>query len=643
MSVEAPAAWSDLAAGIAASRWFMRGPDGRGETSVREMVRRVAGTLGQEALRSGHAGDDLERAALEDELTAHVTAQRATFATPVWLNLGLGERPITSACFIFSVADSIESLLEWNAREGRAFHHGAGAGANLSGVRGSAEPVSRGGVASGPVSFMRSADSWAGAIGAGGRARRGAKMVVLDADHPDVFEFVAVKAHEERRIRAAIAGGSSVEDARAAASFQNSNHSLRVTDDFMRTALAGGAWELHAVRDGAPVARVSARDLLRACAEAAWECGDPGLQFADTINSWNTCPHSGAINASNPCAEFMHIDDSACNLAALNLLAFVDATGTLDLPALTHAVDVLLLAQDVLVSCSGYPAPAVERNAGRFRQLGLGFTNLGALLLTLGIPYDSGEGRSLAASLTGLLTGAAYRRSAEMAAKLGPFAEFERNRESMLAVLERHRQALRDVPPSAAAGPVIDAALQAWDEAIELGREQGYRNAQVTLVAPTGTGSLTMDCDTTGIEPYYSFHTEKRLHEGIPLTLPARALDSGLRALGYPRATAAAIAAFAREHGSAGGAPGLRPEHLSVLATATGADGAGVSPRAQVAMVVAVQPLVSGGVSKTIAVPAETPAQEIEGLFAAAWSSGAKAISVYRQGTKPGQPLEVAD
>ena len=633
--VEAPTAWSNLAVAVVARRYFARDPHGTWERSVRMLIARVAAAIAGWAQAGGQAAATEQRDALHDELAALVLTQRATFATPVWLNAGLEERPLTSACFILDTEDSIPALLQWNTSEGLIFQQGGGAGINLSRIRSSREPVSRGGLASGPVSFMRATDAWAATIRAGGRARRGAKMVVLDASHPDILEFIQVKAREEDRGKALLAAGYPLEEVVSSLAFQYANHSVRVSDEFMRRAVEGGDWALRAVTTGEALETLPARRLLCACAEAAARCGDPGLQFADHIARWHTCPNTGPVTASNPCGEFLHVADSACNLATLNLLAFLEDR-EFDVEAFTAAVELLVLAQDAIVDGSGYPSHEIERNAHRLRQIGIGYANLAALLLSLGIPYDSDEGRDLAAAITALMTGVAYRRSAELAAALGPFAEFERNREPMLQVVKRHADALDRLGGEQPAG-VLRAARNEWNRALELGRKHGFRNAQTTLIPPTGTVSLMLDCETTGIEPYYALTTIKRFADGGEARLTSRAVVDGLAALGHSTATIETLAEYALDHGHLADAPLLRDDERLVFQTAT-APGA-LSPMAHLQMVAAVQPFLSGGVSKTVPLPADTGVQAIEDIFIAAWRLGLKSVAVYRDGSKLTQPL----
>jgi ribonucleoside-diphosphate reductase alpha chain len=637
--VEAPIGWSNLAVAVVARRYFAREPGGEPERSVRTLVERAIGAIAAWALDAGHITGPAERETLRDELAALVLTQRGTFATPVWLNAGLTERPLTSACFILKAEDSIPELLDWNTREGLIFQQGGGAGINLSSIRSSREPVSRGGLASGPVSFMRATDAWAATIRSGGRARRGAKMVVLDASHPDILDFIAAKAREEDRGRALLAAGYPLKEVVASLAFQHANHSVRVTDGFMRLAVDGGEWALRSVTTGEVLETFPARRLLRACAEAAWQCGDPGLQFADQISSWHTCPNTGPITASNPCGEFLHVADSACNLATLNLLAFLRG-GRFDVDGFIAAVELLVLAQDAIVAGSGYPSPEIERNARRLRQIGIGYANLAALLLSLGIPYDSDEGRGWAAAITALMTGIAYRRSAELAAMLGPFAELERNRDPMIRVIERHAEALDGLSVEQPA-PVLQAARRAWTLALKLGRRHGFRNAQTTLVPPTGTVSLMLDCETTGIEPYYALTTIKHFADGGEARLSSNAVVDGLAALSHTNAVIERLSEYALDHGQLADAPGLRDDERRVFQTATG-PGA-LAPTAHLRMVAAVQPFLSGGVSKTVPLPADAGVEAVEDIFIQAWRLGLKSIAVYRDGSKLQQPLSTDD
>jgi ribonucleoside-diphosphate reductase alpha chain len=638
--IEAPENWSETAVAIVARRYLASAPGGTPERSVRLLVARVVETISDWACTSGHAPGVDDRAALECELAALVLTQRATFATPVWLNVGLEQRPLTSACFILETDDSIRALLDWNAREGVIFQQGGGVGINLSAVRSSREPVSRGGLASGPVSFMRAADAWAATIRSGGRARRGAKMVVLDADHPDILDFISAKAREEERGLALAGTGYEPEEVARSLAFQHATHAVRVSDGFMRAAGADENWALHAVTTGEVLETVPARELLHACARAAWRCGDPGLQFSGTIDRWHTCPRSGPIIASNPCSEFLHIGESACNLATLNLLAFLRDDGTFDIEDFAHAVETMVLAQDTIIDGSAYPTESIAHNVHRLRPIGVGYANLAALLLTLGIAYDSDEGRAWAAAITALMSGVAYERSCELAAALGPFDEFDRNHEPMLAVLARHRDAVEQIGPEAPA-EIMTAARRAWETVLHDAARRGVRNAQTTLIPPTGTVSLMLDCETTGIEPYYALAGSKRFADGGEMHFQSRALTDGLLALGYSTHAIEQLGWYAADHGHLAGATWLRAADAPVVRTASGPDPVAVA--GHLGMLAAVQPLVSGGISKTLNLPGETTVETIESIFLDAWKMGLKSIAVYRQGSKLDQPLHAAD
>src|SRR6266511_737276 len=522
--VEFPRFWSQTATNIVAQKYFrgrMGSPDR--ERSVKQMIGRVVETVGTWGREGGYFASDEESQTFEDELKFILVHQLAAFNSPVWFNVGFEEKPQCSACFILSIDDSMESILDWIRREGVIFRGGSGSGANLSKLRSSKEQLSKGGYASGPVSFMRGADASAGTIKSGGKTRRAAKMVVLDIDHPDIDEFIWCKAHEEEKARVLEAAGydMSLDSSDwASIQYQNANNSVRVTDAFMEAAAAGGDWNLTARTDGTVVETVEAKTLLRDMAEAAWKCADPGVQYDTTINNWHTLPNTSRINASNPCSEYMSIDDSACNLASINLLKFRREDGELDVEAFEHAVDVMFLAQEIAVGYSSYPTPEIERNAKAFRQLGLGYANLGALLMARGLPYDSDEGRAYAAAITALLTGRAYRQSAEIAARMGPFAGYRPNAAAMIGVMAQHRAAVGNIQDSEVIpADLLAACRQAWDDVLNLGEVHGYRNAQATVLAPTGTISFMMDCDTTGVEPDFSLVKSKKLVGGGEITI----------------------------------------------------------------------------------------------------------------------------
>jgi ribonucleoside-diphosphate reductase alpha chain len=636
-----PKSWSQNATNIVAQKYFRGrlGSDER-EHSVRQMVGRVAGTIAGWGRAGNYFASEEDAEAFEAELTHILLHQQAAFNSPVWFNVGFEEHPQCSACFILSVEDTMESILDWNTKEGKIFRGGSGSGINLSNIRGSMEHLAKGGTASGPVSFMRGADSWAGTIKSGGKTRRAAKMVVLDVDHPDVLDFVWCKAREEEKAGALRDAGFDMSidgDGFTSIQYQNANNSVRVTDEFMSRAERGEDWELLSRGDGTPVATHDAADVLRQISDAAWRCADPGVQYDTTINDWHTCPNSGRINASNPCSEYMHVDDSACNLASINLMKFRRADGTFDVAAYEHVVDVLILAQEIVVSPSSYPTEEIAKNAVAFRQLGLGYANLGALLMSNGLPYDSDEGRAVAGALTALMTGRAYRKSAEIAAAVGPYEKFEENRDPHLHVMRKHRAAADDIDAGLVEEPLLEAAKRSWDEAIELGEEFGYRNAQATVLAPTGTISFLMDCDTTGIEPDFSLVKFKELVGGGNMTIVNRTVPEALRTLGYSDHEVEQIEAHIAENSTIVGAPGLKDEHLPVFDVAVGSRA--ISHMGHIKMMAAAQPFLSGAISKTVNLPAEATIEDISETYMEGWKLGLKALAIYRDGSKTAQAL----
>ncbi len=642
--VEFPADWSVNAANIVAQKYF-RGGLGtpQRETSLRQVIDRVVDTLAEWGTDSGHLAGPEEAAAFADELRWLLVRQRAAFNSPVWFNLGVPKAvPQSSACFILSVDDTMESILDWYGEEGRIFKGGSGAGVNLSRIRSRRETMSGGGAPSGPVSFMRGADASAGTIKSGGKTRRAAKMVVLDADHPDVVEFIWCKAVEERKARALRDAGFDMDLDGAdvhSIQYQNANNSVRLSDAFMSAVADDRDWHLTARTTGEVIEAVPARWLLSQIAEAAWECADPGVQFETTINRWNTAAETGRITASNPCSEYLHLDNSACNLSSLNLLSFVDGS-TFDIEGFSSAVQVMTVAQEILVDPSHYPTEQIGATTRRFRQLGLGYTNLGAMLMALGLAYDSDEGRGLAASVTALMTGVAYETSGRMAARLGPFEGFAENRESTRRVLRMHRDALSRLEGEPVPQEMVKAARAAWDAAVEWGDTIGVRNAQATVLAPTGTISFMMDCDTTGIEPDLGLLKTKKLVGGGAIPIVNRTIGRALGRLGYSSEQVADIQAHVHDRGTVVGAPHLHDAHLPVFACSMGDNV--ISPSGHVAMMAAVQPWLSGGISKTVNVPEDTTAEEIQQLFADAWQMGVKALAVYRDNCKLGQPLSVS-
>jgi ribonucleoside-diphosphate reductase alpha chain len=640
--VEFPKSWSQNATNIVAQKYF-RGQLGtpERESSVKQMIGRVAGTIAGWGRSGGYFASDEDADAFEAELTSILLNQKAAFNSPVWFNVGFEERPQCSACFILSVEDNMESILEWNTKEGKIFRGGSGSGINLSNIRGSMEPLKKGGTASGPVSFMRGADAWAGTIKSGGKTRRAAKMVVLDVDHPDIEHFIWCKADEEKKAAALRDAGFDMSidgEGFTSIQYQNANNSVRVTDEFMEAVEAGDEWHLTARTTGEPVKTLDARELMNQIADAAWRCADPGMQYDTIINRWHTCPESGRINASNPCSEYMHVDDSACNLASLNLMKFRREDGSFNAEDFAHAVDVVFLAQEIVVGFSSYPTAEITENANKFRQLGLGYANLGALLMSDGLPYDSEEGRNVAAAITALMTGRAYRQSALIAAgATGPYDEYERNREAHNGVMRMHRDASYDIDATGIKGELLGAAQRAWDEAVELGSEHGYRNAQATVLAPTGTISFLMDCDTTGIEPDFSLVKFKELVGGGQMTIVNKSVPLALRTLGYAEPQVEQIDAYIAENSTIVGAPELQDEHLPVFDVAVGERA--ISHTGHIDMMAATQPFISGAISKTVNLPQSATVEDIADAYTRGWKGGLKALAIYRDGSKTAQAL----
>ena len=639
--LEFPATWSQNATNIVAQKYF-RGPLGtpQREHSVRQMIDRVAGTITDWGRKDGYFASDDDAETFRAELTHLLVNQKAAFNSPVWFNVGVEPEPQCSACFILSVEDTMQSILNWYVEEGMIFKGGSGSGVNLSTIRSSKEKLANGGEASGPVSFMRGADASAGTIKSGGKTRRAAKMVILNVDHPDIRDFIWCKAREERKARVLRDAGFDMDlDGRDSISiqYQNANNSVRVTDEFMRAYEADGTFDLKAVLDGHTVETVRARDLMREIAQAAWECADPGIQYDTTINDWHTTPESGRINASNPCSEYMHLDNSACNLASLNLLKFLSDDGVFDVAGFKHAVEIMFLAQEIIVGNSSYPTEKIAKNARDFRQLGLGYANLGALLMALGQPYDSDGGRAWAGAITALMTGHAYRTSAQIAQVTGPFAGFAKNREPMLRVMRKHRAAVDQIDAPLVQHDLFEAARTAWDEAIQLGSEHGYRNAQASVLAPTGTIGLLMDCDTTGIEPDLALVKTKKLVGGGSMSIVNQTVPRALRRLGYADEHVQAIVEYIAEHNSVKGAPALRKEHYPVFDCAMG--DSPIHYMGHVRMLAAAQPFISGSISKTVNMPETATVEDVERVYVEGWKLGLKALAIYRDNCKVGQPL----
>ena len=639
--VEFPAGWSQNATNIVSQKYFRGrlGSDER-ENSVKQMISRVAGTIAGWGREGGYFASDEDGDAFEAELTHILLHQKAAFNSPVWFNVGFEEHPQCSACFILSVEDTMESILDWNTKEGQIFRGGSGSGINLSNIRGSVEHLSKGGLASGPVSFMRGADAWAGTIKSGGKTRRAAKMVVLDVDHPDIESFIWCKADEEKKANALRDAGFDMSidgDGFTSIQYQNANNSVRVTDEFMAAVEADGDWDLIARKDGSTTKTLPARELMDQIAKAAWQCADPGVQYDSIINRWHTCPESGRINASNPCSEYMHVDDSACNLASINLMKFRREDGSFDTREFEHTVDTVFLAQEIVVGPSSYPTEKIGDNARAFRQLGLGYANLGALLMSDGVPYDSDAGRNVAGAITALMTGRGYRKSAEIAAAVGTYDEYEKNREAHSGVMRMHREASYELSDEGVKGELVEAARRSWDEAVALGDEHGYRNAQATVLAPTGTISFLMDCDTTGIEPDFSLVKFKELVGGGQMTIVNRTVPMALETLGYSASEVEQIEAYINDKGTILGAPGLKDEHLEVFDVAVGERA--ISHMGHIKMMAAAQPFLSGAISKTVNLPQTATVDDIAEAYTEGWKHGLKALAIYRDGSKTAQAL----
>jgi ribonucleoside-diphosphate reductase alpha chain len=650
--VEIPKSWSQTATNVVVQKYF-RGRVGTAqrERSVRQLIARVADTITGWGRKAGTFATEGDVAAFRDELVHLLVKQKMSFNSPVWFNVGVEDHPQCSACFINSVDDSMDSILTLAKTEGMLFKWGSGTGSNLSTLRSSREHLNGGGTASGPVSFMRGFDSFAGAIKSGGKTRRAAKMVILNVDHPDIEDFVECKAREERKawalIDAGYDGGFNVAGgAYDTIAYQNANHSVRVTDEFMEAVQRDGEWRTRAILDGRAVDTFKARALLRTIAEAAHQCGDPGMQFDTTVNAYHTCPNTARINASNPCSEYMFLDDSACNLASLNLRAFQKDNGDLDVAAFRHAVAITTFAQEIIVDFAKYPTDKIGKNSHEFRPLGLGYANLGALLMSRGLPYDSDPGRAYAAVITALMCGAAYAASARVARDAtGPFAGYAPNREPFLQVMNKHRRHVDQIDAAYVPYDLMEAARGAWDEALELGREHGYRNAQATVLAPTGTIGFMMDCDTTGIEPDIALVKYKRLVGGGTIKIVNQTVPEALAKVGYDDAEIKAILGHIDENETIEGAPYLKEEHLPIFDCAFRAHAGkrSIHYMGHVRMMAACQPFLSGAISKTVNLPNDCSVEDIETAYVAAWRLGLKAIAIYRDGCKRTQPLSTGN
>ncbi len=649
-NVEIPKSWSVTAGNVVVSKYF-HGKIGspEREISVRQLVDRVSRTMTEWGKKGGYFASDEDADTFYAELTHMLVNQYVAFNSPVWFNVGVEERPQCSACFINSVEDTMESILELARTEGRLFKWGSGTGSNLSSLRSSRESLSAGGTASGPVSFMKGYDAFAGVIKSGGKTRRAAKMVILNSDHPDIMEFIRCKAEEEKKawalIDAGYDGGFNVPGgAYDSISYQNANHSVRVTDDFMRAVIDDREWSTKAVRDGHVMDKFRARKIMQEMSEAAWVCGDPGLQLDTTINNWHTCSNTAPINSSNPCSEYMFLDDTACNLASLNLMKYRSGDGELDIESFCHAVSVTITAQEIVVDRASYPTPRITQNSIDYRPLGLGYANLGALLMARGLAYDSDEGRSYSAAVTGLMGGQAYKQSALISKEMGPFKGFEKNREPMLKVMKMHGLAADKIEDRQVPGGLLTAARKVWDDAYAIGREYGFRNSQATVLAPTGTIGFMMDCDTTGVEPDIALVKYKKLVGGGLLKIINQTVPQALKKLGYIDEQIEHIVAYIDKNDTIEGAPHLKEEHLPVFDCAfKPAKGErSIDYMGHIKMMAAVQPYISGAISKTVNMPNEVTSDDISKAYIEAWRLGLKAIAIYRDGCKRTQPLNTS-
>ena len=645
--VEVPDFWSMTATNVVVSKYFhgQLGTPSR-EYSVKQLIDRVAHTFAKWGIKDGYFASKEDAYTFCDELTYMLVNQYVSFNSPVWFNVGIEERPQCSACFINSVKDTMESILDLAKTEGMLFKWGSGTGTNFSTLRSSKERLSGGGTASGPVSFLRGFDSFAGVIKSGGKTRRAAKMVILNADHPDIMDFIRSKSEEEKKAWALIEAGydpgfNVPGGAYESIQFQNANHSVRVTDDFMRAVLEDKEWNTKNVRDGKPAGTYRARDLMHEIAESAWISGDPGMQFHTTVNNWHTSSNTAPINASNPCSEYMFLDDSACNLASLNLMKYRKDDGSFDVDSFLHSVDIVIMAQEIIVGNASYPTKAIERNSFAYRPLGIGYANLGALLMSLGVPYDSDAGRAYAGAITALMTGEGYRQSALIAKTIGPFDGYEANREPMLGVIRKHRAHVDKMNASMIPDYLVESARIVWDDALTIGKEYGYRNSQISVLAPTGTIGFMMDCDTTGVEPDIALVKYKKLVGGGYLKIVNNTVPLALRTLGYSEAQTDEIIKYVDSNGTIEGASHLKEKHLPIFDCAFKAVNGtrSIHYMGHIKMMSAVQPFLSGAISKTVNLPADATVEDIEQAYIEAWKLGLKAIAVYRDGSKRTQPL----
>ncbi len=643
--VEFPESWSVNAANIVTTKYF-RGAVGTPERewSLKQLIDRVVGTYRTAGEEYGYFATQADAEVFAHELTWMLLNQVFSFNSPVWFNVGTPSPQQVSACFILAVDDSMDSILDWYKEEGLIFKGGSGSGVNLSRIRSSRELLSSGGNASGPVSFMRGADASAGTIKSGGATRRAAKMVILDVDHPDIQEFVVTKAREEDKIRALRDAGFDMDLGGAdivSVQYQNANNSVRVSDEFMTAVENGGGFDLRGRLDGQVIETIDAKKLFRGISQAAWECADPGLQYDDTINDWHTCPETGRITASNPCSEYLHLDNSSCNLASLNLMKFMRADGGFEVEKFVKSVEFVITAMDISICFADFPTEKIGETSRAYRQLGIGYANLGALLMASGLPYDSEQGREVAAAITSLMTGTAYRRSAELAGVVGPYDGYARNAEPHKRVMRKHAAANDEIKPAGTvATAIVREATKQWTLGNKIGDKNGWRNSQASVLAPTGTIGFMMDCDTTGVEPDLALVKFKKLVGGGSMQIVNQTVPRALRSLGYPEEQVEAIVEHIADHGHVVDAPGLKPEHYPVFDCAMGERS--IAPMGHVRMMAAIQPFVSGAISKTVNMPEQATVEDVEKIYFEGWKLGLKALAIYRDNCKVGQPLSVA-
>src|SRR5271154_4871593 len=644
-NVEVPKSWSMTATNIVASKYFHGKPNTpERENSVRQLIGRVVDTVVRWGDEGGYFATVESKNIFRDELTHLLVEQKVAFNSPVWFNVGVQAKPQCSACFINSVQDDMGSIMGLAKTEGMLFKWGSGTGTNFSSLRGSRETLSGGGIASGPVSFMKGFDAFAGVIKSGGKTRRAAKMVILNIDHPDIVEFIDSKMKEERKAHVLIEQGydPSIDgEAYSSVFFQNANHSVRVTDEFMQAVEDDRDWWTRNVHDGTPAEKFRARELLHSMADSAWHCGDPGMQYDSTVNRWHTCKATGRIVASNPCSEYMFLDDTACNLASINLMKFTSPSGQFDVDAFRHAVDVTITAQEILVDNASYPTPKIAENSHNFRPLGLGYANLGALLMSMALPYDSNDGRDVAGAITALMCGEAFAQSARVAEQMGAFPGYGENREPMLDVIRMHRNAMRGIKPEHVQEDLYKGAQGAWDAALDLGEKHGYKNSQVTVLAPTGTIGFMMDCDTTGIEPDLALVKHKKLVGGGLIKIVNNTVPQALMRLEYTPEQTSEIVSYIDKQGKIEGAPYMKAEHLPVFDCSLAPLGGGrsIAWTGHVRMMAAAQPFLSGAISKTINMPEESTIEDIGNAYIESWKLGLKSVAIYRDNSKRSQPL----